>query len=194
MQRVSPVPGGVNAYQENSRVILTAENRACPFCPDGHCLRIHGTYQRQALFPDRSAPETLTIHRLLCVRRRRTVSLLPDFCLPRRQHGPSILALFLLALLEGAGLLKAIRSVRGEVRHHSTAQALLRGFLQRGKEIQTYLARVRHRALGPPKRVPPEHRLLGALFYGLVHGFHDPSSAFTFHGSRFHERYQLGLA
>ncbi len=154
MQRVSPVPGGVNAYQENSRVILTAENKACPFCPDGHCLRIHGTYVRQGLFPDRSAPETLTIHRLLCVRRGQTVSLLPDFCLPRRQHGPSILALFLHALLEGAGLLSAIRSVRKEVQHHSTAQALLRGFLQKAKEIQTYLARIRHRAVKVPKVGP----------------------------------------
>lgn len=194
MQRVRPVRGGVNAYLSDSRSILTRKNRACPFCEDGHRLRIHGTYERQALLPGRSGAEILTIHRLLCTRTGQTVSLLPDFCLPRRQHGPGILGLFLHAFLRGADLVKALSSVRSEVQHHSTAQALVRGFLEKAGKIRTYLAAIRHRVVGCPKTIPPRRRSLGALFYGLVQGFSDPSSAFTFHGWRFHQRFQLGLA
>lgn len=196
MQRVCRVRGGVNSYLKDSRVVITGKNRSCPFCPGekAHRLRIHGTYQRQALFPDPAAPETIPVHRLLCVSTQKTVSLLPDFCLPRRQHGPSILGVFLHALLEGVDLLRAIKSVRGEVQHHSTAQALLRGFLEKAAKIRSYLAGIRHRVIKPPKAIPPRHRSLGALFHGLLHGFSDPSSAFTFHGLGLHRRFQVGLA
>ena len=194
MQRVCRVEGGVNEYLENPRCLLTEENCWCPLCPEGHRLRKHGTYKRQALFPDPEAPKILLIYRLLCVRTGQTVSLLPDFCLPRRQYGPSILGLFIHSLLEGAGLLKALKTVRREAERHSTAQSLLRGFLEKAPKIRTYLAVIRPRVVEPPQAITPGQQLLGALFHGLRHGFSDPSAAFTFHGLRIHQRFQISLA
>jgi len=97
LQRVCQAENGVKSYLDNPRSLLTEENRRCPFCKNGHRLRRHGTYERQALFPDPEDPRSIPIQRLLCARKGKTVSLLPDFCLPRRQHGPSILGLFLQA-------------------------------------------------------------------------------------------------
>jgi hypothetical protein len=193
MQRVCRARGGVKSYVENSRSLLTDENRRCPLCPDGHRLRLHGRYRRQALFPQEEAAKNLAIHRLLCTRTGRTVSLLPDFCLPRRQHGPSILGLFLHAVIRGAGHLKALMRLRPDATQHSTARSLLKGFLGQASKIRTYLAALRPRIVDPPK-APPRLRDLALLVHGLTHGFGDPATAFTFHARRFHRRFQMGLA
>ena len=192
MQKVCRAEGGVKSYLENSRCLLTDENRRCPFCPDSHRLRIHGTYDRQALFPEGIAAR-LVIHRLRCARTGRTVSLLPDFCLPRRQHGPSILGLFLDALVSGAGQLEALMRFRPDATQHSTARSLLQGFLKRATKIRTYLASLRPRIVDPPRSLPGHHGL-ALLVHGLLYGFKDPVPAFTDHGRGFHRRFQVGLA
>ena len=193
MQKVCRAEGGVKSYLENSRRLLTDENRRCPFCPDCHRLRLHGRYDRQALFPRQAVATCLVIHRLLCVRTGRTVSLLPDFCLPRRQHGPSILGLFLHAIICGAGQLAALARYRPDATQHSTACSLLKGFLEKGSKILVYLGSLRARIVCPPAAVPRHHGL-ALLVYGLLHGFKDPAAAFTHHARRFHQRFRVGLA
>ncbi|MEM7202550.1 MAG: DUF6431 domain-containing protein [Planctomycetota bacterium] len=95
MQKLLPVCGGLKAYVASPEMLVSERSRKCPFCRDKHRLRLHGHYHRHVLVPGDQAPERVPVRRLLCTRVRKTVSLLPDFCLPRRQHGPAILGTFL---------------------------------------------------------------------------------------------------
>ena len=92
MQKILPVAGGIKAYVASPDGLLDSESRRCPFCSDRHRLRIHGWYHRYAIQPRTPEGEVprIRVRRLLCVRQGRTVSLLPEFCLPRRQQGPAI--------------------------------------------------------------------------------------------------------
>jgi len=195
LQRVCAVPGGVNAYLRDPDGLVSAETLVCPFCPDGHRLHRHGYYHRYALFlaPDPSL--RIPVRRLLCPVVGRTVSLLPDFCLPRRQHGPAILAVFLYAFaVLGLPLALAMKKARPDVTTHSTAQSLRRGFLSRAILIRAYLAGIRHRFLPPPDTVPHDRRELAALVNGIVHRSATPDRAFLRHGRCFFARFGTGLA
>ena len=132
--------------------------------------------------------------RLLCARVGRTVSLLPDFCLPRRQHGPSILGRFLEGWLGGRGMHAALKRARPSAHEHSTAQRLLGGFRGRAPPLRTYLGSVRRRAFEPPAKLKGLRRELAPIVLGLLAGYPDPASAFVAHGVTFHSRFHLGLA
>jgi len=123
------------------------------------------------------------------------VSLLPDFCIPRRQHGPVFLAHFLNAMIVmGLGLVAAYRTFRKEEGTHSTAQGLLHGFASHGPKIQVYLSQWHPRLAEVPDSVPPSRKRLGALFYGITQGIPDLTEAFLHHGDGFYQQYTLGLA
>lgn len=186
MQRICQAPQDVKTYMANFSCLATQANLSCPFCPDAHCLRRHGAYQRQALFPAGEGLAVILVVRLLCWRKGRTVSLLPDFCLPRRQHGPGILALFVQALVRGATLIAAIRTAIPTAPAYSTAQSLRDGFLRRAGEIRAYLAQLHARLLTPTSPIEPARFELAVLFVNLHDGFADPVRAFTAHGQRFH--------
>jgi hypothetical protein len=195
MQRLCAVPGGVKTYLASPGMLATPESRRCPFCPDGHRLRLHGAYLRHALFPDPAVPARIPVLRLLCARTGRTVSLLPDFCLPRRQHGPAILGAFLVAwAVSGRPLLDALRSVRRESPGHSVAQSLLRSFLGRLHALRSYLAARRPRLPDPPREIPAPRRHAAAVVLALLEGFGEAAKAFIHHGRAFHERFALALA
>ncbi|HLF81943.1 MAG TPA: DUF6431 domain-containing protein [Anaerolineales bacterium] len=173
---------------------MSEETRKCPFCSDGHALRLHGWYRRWALLPDPEPARNIWVRRLYCPHARRTVSLLPDFCLPRRQHGPAILALFLKLFLAGRCLLEALRSVRLEAPCHAVAQSLRDGFLAREVQIRAYLAQRRHRAVEPAEPIRQDRRRLAELFFGLIAGFASPPVAFVFHSVKFHDAFGAALA
>jgi len=195
MQKVCKVCCGVKAYQANPRMLVTPETRICPFCSDGHRLWLHGTYDRWDLLPDPGGSLSVCVQRLLCPIVGQTVSLLPDFCLPRRQHGPAILGRFLvLWVLGGLGLLEALLEVRREAPGHSVAQSLRDGSLRRLPEIRAYVAAMNPRAREPPKGIDGPRRLLFPVVQELCTGFPDPESAFTHHARQFHARFGLSLA
>ena len=195
MQRIVRVAGGIKTYLSSPTCLVNSETRRCPFCPDGHRLRIHGWYHRFALLPGSQEACRIAVLRLLCPRQGRTVSLLPDFCLPRRQHGPGLLGLFLAALLNGSSLLKALQRARsGGAPGHSVAQVLLKAFLARRHHLQAYLAGLRTRAVEVAPAVPEARRPLAQLVLGLLEGFPDVISAFEHHARHFHHRFQIGLA
>ncbi len=194
MQRVCAVSGGVNAYQAGPDCLITPETMSCLFCEDGHRLRRHGWYERQALFPDPEVPRKVAVVRLLCARTGQTISLLPEFCLARRQHGPAILALFLEAFVRGRALLEALRSVRKDAPSHGVAQSLRDGLLRQAAKIRAYLARLHPRAKDPPAGIPKERLELAELFFGLSDGFLSAARGFTFHALRFHWRFKVALA
>jgi hypothetical protein len=198
MQRICPVPGGVKEYLRNPSCLVTPETRQCPFCPrdrKAHRLRILGKYERQALLPGENTAIVVPVVRLLCRHVGQTVSLLPDFCLSRRQHGPGILGLFLTSyIIEGVGLLAAIRRARPEVRDRSVPRNLLIGFRLRLAKLRAYLASVHLRVAEIPDHIPRRHRILAPAVLGLLQGFPCAVTAFVHHACRFHHRFQLGLA
>ncbi len=194
MQKICQVPGGLPHYLEAPDCLVNEQTRACPFCKDGHRLRLHGWYDRRVVFPGESQEKTIPVLRLLCSRKRRTLSLLPDFCLPRRQHSAGLLGLFLLALVRGQSLLSAMREVRPSVPGHSVPQALLRGFLDKAGHLRTYLASLWPRPPVLPLDVPRKRHDLARLVFGLREGFHCVISAFEHHGRVFHTRYAMAIA
>jgi len=195
MQRVFRVQGGLKAYIATPDMLLAIPGaRECPFCSDRHRLRRHGHYHRFALLPGEPEPIRVWVRRLLCARRGKTVSLLPDFCLPRRQHGPAIAGTFLSGYAEGGTLLAALRAVRPDAGGHSVAQSLRKGFLARAGPIRAYLAGLRARAIEPPSTSSGRRREVAALLVGLCHGFAAAAEAFVHHGVGLHAMAQIGLA
>lgn len=194
MQRVCEVAAGIKGYLTDPGRVVNEDSRRCPFCRDGHALWLHGWYWRWVVLPDPERPQRVPIRRLVCAATGRTVSLLPAFCLPRRQHGPAVLARFLKFFLGGAGLLQALRQVRQDAPCHAVAQSLLGGFLKRAAKIRAYISQVRARALGPPADTPAAHREVAGLFANLTQGYTCIDTAFTFHACRFHQRFAEALA
>jgi hypothetical protein len=133
------------------------------------------------------------VRRLLCVHTGRTVSLLPDFCIPRRQHGAGIVGTFLAGYAEGKPLLAALRAVRPDAPGHSVAQSLRRGFLARAGRIRTFLASLRARAIEPPPLAPGVRREVSVLLGALCVGFVKAAEAFVHHGVGLHAMQQIGL-
>lgn len=193
VQKLLPVRGGLNAYALSPDMLVDEDARDCPFCAEKHRLRLHGHYRRQALLPD-GRTEVVPVRRLLCARVGRTVSLLPDFCIPRRQHGPAILGTFLTGYAAGKALTAALRTARSDATGHSVAQSLRTGFLAHGGRIRAYLAQVRARALEPPPSAAGFRGEVRALLAELCHGFAQAAVAFVHHGIGLHTMQQIGLA
>lgn len=195
IQKLCPCPGGVKEYLRKPDRLQTDEALRCPFCRSGHRLRRHGCYKRTAIEPDPQGAEQIPVQRLLCPVVRRTVSLLPSFCIPRRQHGAAVLGGFVAGLVRGGlGLHAALRAVRASALEHSTAQSLLGGFRRRQERLRAYLASVQARAQLPAPEVAVAVRDIAPVVLGLLAAQADPASAFVFHATPFHRSFQLGLA
>jgi hypothetical protein len=195
MPRVCHCPDGVNAYLRNPRILLAdEENRACPFCEKPHRLWIHGTYRRAAIVPGETGFAEIGVSRLLCAATGKTIALLPDFCLPRRQYGPGILGILLHALAGGAKLLVAFKKACPKAMTYSVAQTLRDGFLKRSGAIRAYLARQSSRFTLPAAARTGTRYDIRLLVSGLMQGFNDPVAAFSTHGRLFHRLCGQGLA
>lgn len=192
VQKLLPVRGGLNGYLAAPDALVDEASRACPFCAEKHRLRLHGHYHRFVIVED-GRTARLPVRRLLCVHTGRTVSLLPDFCIPRRQHGPAILATFLAGYAEGKPLLTALRAARPDAPGHSVAQSLRRGFLARGVQIRTFLASLRARALEPTPSTAGLRGEVSVLLGALCLGFVKAADAFVHHGVGLHAMQQIGL-
>jgi hypothetical protein len=187
MQRLCEVRGGVSAYLRNPDMLVTEATRRCPFCGEAHELYLHGWYWRQAIFPAGGGCERVPVRRLRCGETGRTVSLLPAFCMPRRQHGPAVLGLFLVFFfLRGMTLMASLRRARGEAPSHGVAQALRDGFRRRCGRICEYLA-----TQGGPA---PAVGQLSAVVGRLRAGFRQVRLAFLRHGVGLHAASGVGLA
>jgi hypothetical protein len=193
VQKLLPVRGGLNSYVAAPDGLVDERSRSCPYCVEKHRLRLHGHYHRCVLVED-GRTVRIPVRRLLCVHTGRTVSLLPGFCVPRRQHSTAILGTFLAGYAEGKSLLPALRAVRPDALGHSVAQSLRTGFLARGGRIRTYLAHVRARAIEPPPSTPGFRGEVRALVAALCVGFVEAAVAFVHHGVGLHAMQQIGLA
>ncbi len=197
MQRILRVPQGLKAYHEAGDRADTPGDRECPFCSDHHPLRAHGWYPRWAYLPDgeRLAEHQVLVRRFLCPHVLRTVSLLPDFCLPRRQYGPEALGLLLnfFALL-GLSLLMAFRRLRPEVERHSVPQHLVAGFLLRRPQLTAYVGGLFERSPQPPSGIVGRRLEVARFLVPLCHERPSAAAALRHHGLPFHRRFALGLA
>ncbi len=195
LQKIIAIRVSVHEYIALPQVLLTEDLRVCPFCPDGHRLRSHGIYLRFAIV-EQGAEHRIPVLRLLCARQGRTLSLLPDFCLPGRQHGPAVLGVFLETLiLGGLTLTGAMRRARPDTPSgHSLPQSLLRGFVRRLPPIRAWLASRRHRF--PDLAAPPRPRQIEWVqtVAALLEAGEDVGAAFVTSGRRFHAATGLGLA
>jgi len=185
VQKVLPVRGGLNAYLVAPEGLVDERSRECPFCPEKHRLRLHGHYRRCVLV-EGGRTARVPVRRLLCPHTGRTLSLLPDFCIPRRQHGAAIVGTFLAGYAAGKPILAALRAVRPEAPGHSVAQSLRRGFLARAGPIRAYLARLHARAVEAPPSAPGLRREVSALLVALCLGFAKAAEAFVHHGVGLH--------
>lgn len=194
MQRVCSVPGGVESYLGDHRILLNSETRCCPFCPDQHPLRIHGVYKRFVLLPGFSRPVRIKVLRLLCPREGQSVSLLPAFCLPQRQYGAAILGRFLKArLLLGATLGAALHWASSQAPAvHSLAQAWVASFLTREQPLRNYVNSLFPRLPQLDPVLTPDYRV-APLLAALLKDFDCPERAFEHHGVGFHRQFQKGL-
>lgn len=61
-------------------------------------MRYHGFYLRFVILPD-SRRERMGVHRFLCRKCRRTISFLPDFCVPHKHFGSEVICGVLRAVL-----------------------------------------------------------------------------------------------
>ena len=175
------------AYLRNPDMLDTAEVRRCPFCESGHAMILHGWYCRQVILPAGGGCLSIPVRRLRCRATGRTVSLLPAFCIPRRQHGPGVLGLFLVHLfLRGMTLMESLRLARGEAPSHAVAQSLRDGFRRRCGRICEYLS-------GLGGRAPAADRPT-AVVERLRAGYRRIQQAFTVHGRALHAASGLGLA
>jgi hypothetical protein len=135
------------------------------------------------------------VQRLLCPITGRTVSLLPDFCLPRRQHGPEILGRFLAAyVLQGLALLAALKRVRALASWHSVAQSLRDGFLRRASTVRTYVARLNARAIDIPCEVAASRVEVARLLIPLLEGFDDAGLALRHHAREIYALFRRRIA
>ena len=193
MQSVLPCRQGIKWYCEHPGCLVTEETRRCPYCPDGHRLSVYAWYWRWSAVPEAEAVR-IKVARLRCTRVGRTVSLLPDFCLPRRIIGPAILARFLMALVTTRLSLGAALEVAWQVgASRTTAESLLRGFLARAPLIATFLATVGDRTPPPLFAALPNRAPLALLVRGLLSDAMSETEAFVQHARQFHVQHQLGL-
>ena len=95
---------------------------------------------------------------------------------------------------EGMSLTAALQAVRPDAPGHSVAQSLRTGFLARSRQIGTYLAHVRARALESPPSVPGRRGEVSRLLAALCLGFVKAADAFVHHGVGLHAMQQIGLA
>lgn len=196
MQRILKCPLTVKDYVSNPDILISDKALQCPFCPDGHRLIRHGYYSRQALFLGDPSCRQIKVVRLLCIYRGSTVSLLPDFCMPRRQHGPAIICLFLIYLfIEGLSLHCALGRIRPDTCCHSTGQSLRDGFLRKGEQIDAYLDSIE--AYRTENEISPHtrhsHPRASHRLSVLISGSSSPQEAFTNHCREFHNRFNCGL-
>lgn len=138
----------------------------------------------------------LVILRLLCAVLGRTVSLLPDFCLPRRQYGTATLAqVATTVVVRREGLRRAAVHLNVSCPPGpSSVRSLVRGMLRRLIALSAYVSALLPRMPVPSVKSRGWRRELEPVVTGLLRGFVEPESAFTHHGRRFHDRFRLGLA
>jgi hypothetical protein len=206
MQKITELSGTINKILRDAAAGITAVPQGadlCPFCEPTHRLRRHGTYRRTAVTAE--AVFCVSIQRLLCAATGGTVSLLPDFLLPRKQHVIPVVAAFFLAFaLQRLSL--AASMVGATIIYPSRQKGTywIRCLLRNAPIIQAYMASMRPRQRIPrSEAAPPASARAGfitrararlkPLLEVLRNGFRSLQDAFRFHSRNLHIRFARAL-
>jgi transposase-like protein len=181
MQRLHPCRGSIPEYLQ---VVLNPKRHRleldhCSLCEAPGPLRRHGFYFRTVV--DLRYEGTIPVQRYLCLRCRRTISLLPEFALPYLRFGIVVIGLFLVArLLHRRTLAKAALAASQPKMPYQRAQFWVRRFRRQAEALCAALSSLtavtpasdfRRRALQMLEAIGwrPAHRfLLGQLRMHLL--------------------------
>jgi len=194
MQRICETHGSVKQYLLGLITLVTAATRSCPYCADKHPMRLHGCYWRWAITSGYPEGVKIRIQRLLCPVTGCTVSLLPDFCHPRRQYGPSFIGVFLVALIiKGKTLLDALHAVRPSVSSHAVGQSLRDGFTDQEHVLNAYVSSIHPEKIKVPRRISQQQQPYARLVLGLTGESRNPGKHFVHHAHGIHARFGQSL-
>jgi hypothetical protein len=197
VQRIIDFDGGIKQYLVRAPSSIPSGSDLCPFCRPTHRLRRHGSYCRNAVTAVDS--HRIAVQRLYCPATGRTVSLLPDFLVPRKQHTAPVIAAFLYAFAWlGLGLAAAVSKATRVYPSRQKGRFWARAIAARGHVIRAYVATQRARVSAPPSDAlllaHPVRRLLYSLLAPLRVGYADLPAAFVHHSRRMHAAHGLALA
>jgi hypothetical protein len=141
----------------------------CPQCQARQPLIAHGFYSRTLV--DAEFDGTIRVRRYLCRSCKRTVSLLPEFALPYRRFGITVISLFLVArLLQGATLAAAATRAAQPAMPYQRGQFWIRRFQRQAVALCVALA-----ALAAPPAAPNFVRraleMLQSIGWATAHRF-----------------------
>ena len=155
----------------------------CPWCPDRHRLRRHGSYGRYAT--SKEAADRTRVLRLLCKARGQTVSLLPLCLAPKKQHTFEVIGVYyegrLVGLSKQAAMERATR---------------VNPSRQKGAYWERCLTEGRARAeiyLGSGRRESSTGSLDASYVRRLKQGFKSLGRALAVHNRRIRERFGVWL-
>ena len=155
----------------------------CPFCKKAHFLKKNGSYERNAV--DKTLAVILPIRKLLCVSTGQTVSLLPHFLAPGKQHTWEVIGSYLYAReilgWTGKAAMKAATQINPSRQKGESWSRKIKGKLA---VIQTYLAGIRPRAVFPTEK---------SILKALGHRFQSLAEALAFHNAHIRERMGVWL-
>jgi hypothetical protein len=173
-------------------------------------MRKHGFYSRTVVTGEDC--HSILIRRLLCVLTGRTVSLLPDFLVPRKQHSCAVIAAFFHAwAVLDVTLTAAMARATSVAPMRQKAQFWIRGFAKNLSKIRAYLAEIDpgQTILAPKRRVTrslprdfiapvfshmlKDYRTPQSAFEHMLKDYRTPQSAFEFHSRGFHVRFHQPL-
>jgi len=206
IQKITELSGTINKILCDATAGITEVPQGadlCPFCEPSHRLRRHGTYRRTAVTAD--AVFFVSIQRLLCAATGKTVSLLPDFLLPRKQHVIPVVAAFFLAFaLQNLSLAASMVYATTIYPSRQKGTHWIRCLLRNVPAVRAYLASVLPRQRIPQSEAapPPSPRSgfitrararLKPLLELLRNGFRSLQDAFRFHSRNLHIRFARAL-
>jgi hypothetical protein len=130
--------GSVQQYTEQLSDPDLYRPTHCPQCQVRHPLTAHGFYLRTLI--DVAFDGMIRVRRYLCQSCKRTVSLLPEFCLPYLRSSIVMIALFLLThLLDGQTLAAAVKATQTSM-PYQRGQFWIRRFRRQAEGLCTALS------------------------------------------------------
>jgi len=206
IQKITEFPGTINKILRDASAGMTSVPQGadlCPFCEPSHRLRRHGTYQRTAVTADEVF--CICIRRLLCAATGQTVSLLPDFLLPCKQHVIRAIAAFFEAFAcRGLSLAAAMSLATIVYPSRQKGTYWIRCLTANMPVIQSYMASIRPRQAAPEskkaRRADPDGGFIArargrlvSLLDLLRKGFRSLEDAFRFHSRTLYARFTKAL-
>ena len=135
-------------------LVIEAQFLWCPFCKGKkkkHRLWRHGSYERFVVVAELDVAITILVVRLYCCKKGQTVSLLPHFLAPRKQHTWEVMGTYFSKIeIEGCSRVAAMEAATKIKPSRQKGAYWSRCLEENLVQIQTYLSGIRPRLAGAP--------------------------------------------